>query len=88
MKIDFRSSQCRVWHGDLASLVELELSLITEYVLLVRLEDNQIIKLVLYDVLSVPHNWTKYINCRGGSHTTAWSALVVRKQEHDVGARS
>ena len=56
MKIDFRSSQCKVWHGDLASLVELELSLITEYVLLVRLEDNQIIKLVLYDVLSVPHN--------------------------------
>ena len=51
MKIDFRSSQCKVWHGDLASLVELKLSLI-EY----DSYDSKIIKLVLYDVLSVPHN--------------------------------
>ena len=58
MKIDFRSSQCKVWHGDLASLVELQLSLI-EY----DSYDSKIIKLVLYDVLSVPHNWTKYIKC-------------------------
>ena len=51
MKIDFRSSQCKVWHGDLASLDELELSLIEFYSY-----DSKIIKPVLYNVLSAPDN--------------------------------